>query len=207
MGATAEVRWFYPGDVPEAVSAWFDALPGELTEEQRTDHYLRPTDGALGLKWREGQLEIKRRDAEGERAGITEHVAGRLERWRKWSFDAAERTSEERAYWIGVAKTRWKRRYRVGADGHVTPYAGTDRLEDGCDVEVTAINVQGDTWWSVCLEAFGNEAALQNTLMQTAQHVFRITAPPVLEEAQSKGYAAWLLESVRQSAFSDQPKS
>ena len=195
MDATAEVRWFYPGEVPDVTSAWFGALPGELTKERRTDRYLRPTDVALNLKWREGQLEIKRRDAEGESASITETVAGRLERWRKWSFEATERTSEESAYWIDVAKVRWKRRYRVGADGHVTPYAGTDRLENGCDVEVTALRVQGETWWSVCLEAFGAEASLRTTLTHTAQHVFRTAAPPTLEEAHAMGYAAWLLES------------
>ncbi|MGI9174924.1 MAG: hypothetical protein ACR2GR_06365 [Rhodothermales bacterium] len=207
MGATAEVRWFYPGDVPEAVSTWFEALPGDRTEERRTDRYLRPTDAALNLKWREGQLEIKRRDAEGEHAEITESVAGRLERWRKWSFDATERTSTESAYWIDVAKTRWKRRYRVEAGGRVTAYAGTDRLEDGCDVEVTILSVQGEPWWSVCLEAFGDEASLQGTLMHTAQHVFRIAAPPALEEAHSKGYAAWLLESVEPAALSVRPES
>ena len=197
MGATAEVRWFYPGSVPEEVGAWFRALPGEPTEEARTDRYLRPTDAALNLKVREGQVEVKRRDAEGDLVRVHENVTGRIERWRKWSFDAAERTSADGAFWMTVAKARRKIRYRIEPDGQVVAHLGEERLTKGCDLEVARIAIQDDRWWSLCLEAFGDEAAVHDTLVRTAHHVFGTGHPPRLDAAHSKGYAAWLMSLER----------
>ena len=193
MGATAEVRWFYAGDVPEAADAWFRALPGEPTEEARTDRYLRPTDAALNLKVREGQVEIKRRDAEGDRVPFQKDVVGHVERWRKWSFDAAERTSADGTFWVAVAKTRRKLRYRIGPDGQVIAHRDEAPPANGCDLEVTRIAVGDDRWWSVCLEAFGDEADVRDTLLRTARYVFAIGHPPPLDAAHAMGYAAWLL--------------
>ena len=206
MNATAEVRWFYAGDVPEAADVWLEALPGQPSEAARTDRYLRPTDAALGVKLREGQLEIKRRDAPGDPCQFHPRVTGRVERWRKWSFDAGERTSDVppwtsvagAALWVDVAKTRRKIRYRVEPDGQVVAYAGEAAPENGCDLELTRVAVADVRWWSVCLEAFGDERALRDTLLQTARYVFETSVPPSLDEAHSKGYAAWLL------ALSDQ---
>lgn len=199
MRATAEVRWFYKGDVPEAVVAWFGALPGEPAEEARTDRYLRPTDAALNLKWREGQVEVKRRDAPGDLFRFHQRATGRIEPWRKWSFDVAERTSArtsgDGALWADVSKARRKIAYRIGEEGRVVVHRDAGAPLNGCDLELTRLHAKGAAWWSVCLEAFGDERALRDTLTRTARYVFEAAAaPPLLDAAHSMGYAAWLLD-------------
>src|SRR5207302_10844196 len=59
MFTTAEVRWFFEGPIPDEIEQWscsslaLDAAP-------REDHYLLfPAALCLGLKLREGWLEIK----------------------------------------------------------------------------------------------------------------------------------------------------
>lgn len=63
MYPTAEVRWFHRGKVPLDVMAWFLRLHGEPEEPgHRVDYYLRLSDAdALGIKLRDGRIEIKTR--------------------------------------------------------------------------------------------------------------------------------------------------
>ena len=64
---TLEVRWFFPGTIPEpGVKDWFLHTPrfgAELTDEHgkaREDIYLlTPGTTAMGPKLREGRFEIK----------------------------------------------------------------------------------------------------------------------------------------------------
>ncbi|MFN2285080.1 MAG: hypothetical protein ACK2UQ_11710, partial [Anaerolineae bacterium] len=63
MFPTVETRWFYPGIIPSDVLAWYHY--GERAPEAqptRIDYYLRLSDhGDLGIKLREGRIEIKQR--------------------------------------------------------------------------------------------------------------------------------------------------
>ena len=61
--STTEVRWFRRGSIPQSVRQWFSTL-GRQPEFQppRLDYYLRLLDGdALGIKIREGKVEVKQR--------------------------------------------------------------------------------------------------------------------------------------------------
>jgi hypothetical protein len=65
--------------------------------------------------------------------------------------------------------------------------------ERGCAAELTTIQVEGQEWWSLGLEAFGEENSLAETLMRTARHVL----PPEqlsfsFDAAHSYGYPRWL---------------
>ncbi|MGL4619835.1 MAG: hypothetical protein ACRCZS_12370, partial [Chroococcidiopsis sp.] len=65
-----ELRWFISGELPLEVSSWFeqDKLGGQLqAPETREDVYLYvPECEYMGLKLRQGRLEIKWRQAELE---------------------------------------------------------------------------------------------------------------------------------------------
>ena len=41
MYASAEVRWFFRGVLPDAVLRWFEAVAGAHPWEERTDEYVR----------------------------------------------------------------------------------------------------------------------------------------------------------------------
>ena len=175
---TAEVRWFRPGEVPADVRAWFDGLGPETEPQSRTDCYLAPASAALGVKLREGQVEVKRRG--GVWAPLT---TGRseapVESWTKWSFALAEAVGgapETEDDWVAVQKTRWQR------------HAGE------CALELSRVEVAGVPWWSVCLEATGPDAdARRAALAEAARQWLGADDAPALTAADAQGYPAWLL--------------
>lgn len=166
---TAEVRWFCRGPLPDAVAAWFDAHGPASPVERRTDHYLAPTDPALGVKVRDGRIEAKRREA----VLATVHAGARVERWTKWSFPLAGGAYPD-AGWVAVEKARRQRGARVDA--------GT------CGMELTTAQVGGAAWWTVGLEAVGPDPAAA----LAAGAARWLAAPPPL--GAPLGYPAWLLQ-------------
>lgn len=201
MYPTMEIRWFYQGQLPPEVAAWFVRL-GPPAEEQpgRTDHYLRlPGNEALGIKLREGRLELKRRESQPETADFHPQVSGWLARWRKWSFPLAESDSPlpgPDTAWVAVEKRRRLRRYRVASGREVELVLGETEPAQGCEFELSQIEAAGRQWWSVCFEAFGDEANLERYLRLTARHVFGIAEPPLFALEDSHSYPAWLEEIV-----------
>ena len=176
---TAEARWFRRGPTPDAVAAWFDALGPPVEPASRTDRYLRPTDAALGVKLREGRVEAKRRD--GTAGPLT---AGRaeatVETWTKWSFALSEAPEVGEA-WVEVAKTRRQREHEAG-DG-------------ACRLELSEVEVGGEAWWSVCLEADGPSAeARQRALATAAVRWLGRADAPALSADDARSYPAWLRE-------------
>ena len=195
MLASAEVRWFYRGNPRDAVTEWFDTFD-PTTEPSRTDWYLQPTDAAMNVKWREGRIEAKRRDAPGEAVAFAENIHGLLERWRKWSFPLAEEAGanlSEQALWQAVEKSRLMKKFRRDEKGRIVPVPADGYPDAGCQVELASLETKGEMWWSLCFESFGPEAPLRDLLVETAAYVFSKGTPPTLELAHSDGYAAWLL--------------
>ncbi len=194
MRATAEVRWFLAGPIPDHVAAWFAGLAeGEPTAATRTDRYLCPTGPALNVKLREGQLEVKRRDAEGMKAALHPRIIGQEERWRKWSFavQGGEAANDER--WLAVAKTRRLLAYQVEEDGQVRRVSGSEAPASGCEVELSQVEAGRQVFWSLCFESYGDEDRLHEMLHRTAAHVFHHGDPPSLASTDSFSYPAWLM--------------
>jgi hypothetical protein len=188
---TDEVRWFRPGGAPDAVLAWFAGLPGPAGDERRVDEYLElPQIASLGIKLRRGLLEVKRlRLAHGEAAW--RGFAGRPARWEKWSFRLTEDDGAART-WTPVEKWRRQRTLRVGGDGAVAPVAPGERVDRGCSVEVTRLDVRATRWWSLGFEATGEEADLRRTLDHAVDYVAGTGPPFELAAADSLDYPAWL---------------
>ena len=98
---TCEVRWFDQGGIPADLHAWFDALGEQEIQPPRTDLYLAGLDASVGIKLRQGLLEIKPRQADlGERMFLP-GVIGRAATWAKWSFPPGE------GEWPGVDSAHW----------------------------------------------------------------------------------------------------
>ena len=200
MYATVEVRWFYRGPIPPPVKAWFErGGPGVERQPVRVDHYLQlPSGDNLNIKLRQGRIEIKRRTAPARMTQFHERAAGAVEAWQKWSFElaapdsAGTRCLSPPSAWIPVRKARRLRTYQVtgGLAGAAEPASETP--DRGCEVELTHVDVLGETWWTLAFEAFGPEAGLQETLLLVAERVFGDDEPPQLRANASYGYAAWL---------------
>ena len=169
---SAEVRWFGRGEIPDEVEAWFGGLAPDGPEpdtETRTDRYLAPSSDALGVKLREGLVEAKRRESTLGTLAVG-GARAEAEVWVKWSFELAEDVEGLGDEWIAVAKSR------------------RQRHADGCALELSRLELDGEAWWSVCVEASGPspESALADAALQ-----WLATAPP-LPASQARGYPAWL---------------
>jgi hypothetical protein len=200
MFPTVEVRWFYRGQVPLEVEAWFHQGAGRVEiHASREDHYLRLRDTyELGIKLRQGQIEIKQRVLRPGLVRFHERVSGIVEHWRKWSFQLAEpytalsSIAVPTASWIPVRKERMLRTYRLTIDTGVVPVSSSQSSPEGCELELSKVHVVEQDWWTLAFEAFGEESVLQEQLERVARHVFAADRPPSLNASQSRGYADWL---------------
>jgi hypothetical protein len=202
--STLEIRWFLRGPIPDSVSDWFLALgsePGTLSP--RVDHYLRtPGKPGLGIKLREGGLEVKVREAEEGLVRLRGGMVGLLERWTKWRFDillaptTEGRVSGPDTRWTAVEKRRTVRRYTTTADGQVVEVACGTIPTAGCATELASVSVSGSTWWTLAFEAHGEEWRLRSEFEAVTQHCLSGSAPPELSEPASRGYPAFLCGEV-----------
>jgi hypothetical protein len=195
---TAEVRWFYPGAAPERMAAWFTHVDAATeVEPPRVDHYLRvlETDG-IGIKYREGRIEIKQRHASVP-VTLIPRAIGLVELWRKWGFGLAAYAEngavfEEDAEWISVEKRRWVRTYRPGPDGAIEVTQRSLLPQCECSVELTEVLVGDQAWWTLGFEASGEETTLKRSLEAVVCHVINHMPVHTFDLAHSYGYPRWL---------------
>ena len=200
MFPTMEVRWFYKGTVSPEASQWFQQ--GERRPEEqppRVDYYLCLSDrDSLGIKLREGRIEVKRRHRQHGVVRLGERVTGLVEHWRKWSFELAEGSRNlasivvPPASWIVVKKERKLRRYRLAEDQKIVAVPVGEYNIRGCNLELTSISVKGKEWWSLSFEAFGVETAVYGSLVHVAQRLLATGESPILDAQDSYGYPKWL---------------
>jgi len=187
MDRTAELRWFFRGQPPAPVVAWFEATADP--PRSRSDVYLAlgGTD-ALGVKIRGGttRLELKLRPRPPETLALPVAVSGQLEEWQRWSFSRPAITRLLPR--LGLPGEPW---VKVGKRRRLTtiPYRG----DAGCRVELTALAVRGQTWSTVGFEAFGPEPDLVPALKAAAERFFaEVDLPGGLGADLSCGYPGWL---------------
>lgn len=179
--ATIETRWFFEGDSshhPE-LRRWFEtASPCPRAANVQAPEWkgraggepdvylLMPGCTDMGIKWREGTLQIKGRveDLGTRRFGLRHE--GRVQRWIKWTyaevpaayrslFAAGEQPHLETA---AVHKTRALRMISLdaGAPEEVVPGLVFER---GMGFEMTDLERGGRQYCSIAFEAFPFDAA------------------------------------------------
>ena len=199
MLATEEIRWFFAGAIPLPVTAWFEAQICTVpAQPPRTDFYLRLAEGdSLGIKLRQGRMEVKQREGTSRLVQLGQRAAGRVESWRKWSFELAE-TEESvagTAQWLGVWKARRWCLFVVGENGRITPAPTDATLEQGCACELTDVRLadSSELWWSLGFESFGGTAVTRRErLLSVARQFLGQDGAPILDVEQSYSYPRWL---------------
>ncbi len=197
MFHTAEVRWFYPGDLPTDILAWFTT--GQIiTAEERTDHYLIfPGCETIGVKIRTGQFEIKALKGGSEVVQFADTVTGRSDCWVKWShsqpdIDWLQTLDRTQNRWIDVTKVRRQRRYAI-EQGQVREVDLDTAIPEGGAIELTHIRAGGGAWWTLALEAYGEPNRMRATLQYIAETFFARYPPPYrFDTTRSCSYPVWL---------------
>jgi len=202
MFPTVEVRWFYQGTIPRDIQTWFDQIDDQgaqpISQPPRTDTYLLEADNtSLGIKLRQGRIEIKQRLEVFGHVNFGQDIHGVIERWRKWSFMIAPEQNNLLCpatlgiTWIDVHKRRSLYNYQIkGQRIECVPLP--DYSSGGCNFELTRIHIAGKTCWSLGLEAFGDENSNYNRLEIVAKYIFTKSLTHSLNAQDSYGYPQWL---------------
>jgi hypothetical protein len=195
---SVETRWFFPGRPTPQATAWLRAIAGNESpkvQDPRYDTYLvQPGNHALGVKLREGKLEIKRREADYGLVRWHERAAGRVGRWLKWGFEDPSLRRDGPIPvpgWVIVRKERTQVKFRLDNSGPPT-LAGGGNVPRGCAIEITALEVVGEAWWTIACEAFGHEERLRDDLDRAVAHLTASPDAPALEAYRSLDYPEWL---------------
>lgn len=207
MLTTYELRWFYPGEIPEGIELWFKQyclINSHEPREERSDLYLFSTESEfLGIKLRQGRLEVKWRTAELGVVNFGSFVEGKVQKWRKWL--CCDSTGEsfqpslvaDNPIWVNVDKIRYSQFYQVLPDSLVQPVPETEGIDNGCSVELTHLVMRENPWWSLAFEARGEDAFLMNNLQATARRVFNNYRGLNLLTLNSYAYPTWLTLNCR----------
>jgi len=194
---TAEIRWFVKGDIPKTVHSWFKKHTGIYEEQpERTDVYLDIKDsGNLGIKFREGRFEVKQLINELDILTLPPQVTGKAELWKKWSFNSAEselpHADIKKGEWIEVTKTRQLQKLIFDQKGNI--HGGFDQFQsDGCNVELTKVEINQSVWWTLGLETYGKGDNLNNNLQSAFEFVFSNFKLSLFRQESSYGYPAWI---------------
>lgn len=187
MELSVEMRWFWSGASHDAIFRALAERLGLAAAQSRTDHYLVFPGPGLGVKFREGRLEIKQclgRRAEQGWAGIMEH-------WAKWSADAAPDHLRGNGTWRAVRKSRRLLVLVAEGSGLIPAPSGADPGE-GCNLEVTELETNGTRAWTLGFEAFGASGREQLLELALGRHAADLASIPV-SPAQSMSYPDWLM--------------
>lgn len=197
MLTSVELRWFKHGALPEEIAQWFQQYEGVAPPEEREDIYLYvPENDYMGLKLRQGRLEIKWRKAQLGILRFRDTIEGKAEKWVKWLCEDPTQESFQLQdvmgkSWVSVKKRRFQRRYQF-ADRLIKAVGVNESINQGCNVELTQLIIIGNQWWSIAFEAFGEDERLMDSLKSVASEVFQTYRGLELLAKDSYAYPSWL---------------
>jgi hypothetical protein len=198
MKLSAEVRFWWAGELPEAVRTWFaarDTPPGGGKE--RTDLYLLDRKSTeVGIKSRNGKrTEVKSLFDLGP-AVLPAPFDARVEFWSKSASQALDLSGLPTAR---VVKRRRLRTFDMKGGLHEVAVGEDEapldgrQIESGCNAELTEItgDASAGTWWTAALEGFGPLPGLHRNLAAVAA---AMPLPQSDPPSFMGSYPAWLAQ-------------
>jgi hypothetical protein len=202
MYSTIELRWFYPGELPLDILDWFNGLdsPPNLPDS-RADIYLQPVNADVGVKLRQGNLELKYRQQNWGEIQIGSNLTGRVESWSKWICvdDIPDRLTiakmEGKSGWMRVEKVRSQRLYRVNFTGGCQLLPITKPEDGAAAIEVTKLKLADRDWWTIACEYLGDDLQPDRELKLLVSSLLDGCNLP-RSTSISCGYPEWLMEEL-----------
>lgn len=212
--SSREVRWFIEGSLQEndGLLRWFHSaepfarqgdVPAPALEGRLDDapdvYLLLPGHTDMGIKWREGMLQIKGRVASVGSASYRSRHEGIVERWIKWSYaDLPEHyralfQSGQQRHPVSVSKRRAVR--LVDLQQGVAGAMEVDQktwLDCGIAAEITDLEVGKEKYCTLGFEAFPDSAISREVFDGAVTAFLDALGEPVLRAGQSMSYPAWL---------------
>ena len=211
-----EVRWFFEGtsDQNESLGRWFKTVApvpknpdlGPPVWQHRLDdkpdvYLIIPGSIDMGIKWREGELQIKGCVASlGTQVFCGRHQ-GKVERWVKWSYPDMPPAykklflsgHEQDLLTIAVKKVRALRKVRVNTiTGQPEEVESTSQIDRGLGIEITDLQIDGNAYCTLAVEAFPDDSATGNTFTEVVEAFLGDLTDINLNTDHSKSYPSWL---------------
>ena len=198
MYASTEIRWFFEKENDQIID-WF-ARKGISYQSirKRTDHYLRYGQEDIGIKLREGRVEVKCRTSVPEERAVGSRADGYLESWTKWSFGITRQDPwAEKIINLQIGKNEWITvdKWRLGVKrtydekGALIFRNISDNVPSACQIEFTRLLVNGSTYFTFGIEWYG-----ETFVPLGAPALDGILGDSVFSHDQSMGYAAFLMK-------------
>lgn len=195
---TVELRWFFsePVRFDEYLVSFNPTILVEVENQPtRHDFYLLDSGERIGIKWREGNIEIKQQQSEAE-TYENNNVVGYLEHWEKWSFPlAGPGDFRPTNRWLKISKRRRLLTLAYDATTRgVSPVADDQAVVNRCELEYTQLRVADRDYYTLGAEASGESAHLQETLLRTMDYLAENSNLNCLNltRARSSNYARWI---------------
>lgn len=190
-----EIRWFTKGALPVR---WMDAHRslgyGGTIFEERTDRYLRfRTTDDLGVKIRDGRLEIKQRLTAPNVRTLPIHSPPVPERWMKYSWEspAVGQLHFSRSAWRDVFKRRRLVTLAPEHNGNYQLLPQSDRA--GIQIELTELtDVDKAAWWTIGFECGTCLAFTALYFLEQVRFFLRFFPLAELNDSVITGYPGWL---------------
>jgi len=209
MISSHEVRWFLEGGIDQhpALRHWVeeDAKDPQWIGRLggKPDAYLLiPGASDMGIKWREGQLQIKGLECALGTQKFTGSFEGIVERWIKWGYEGKSvegafsqwfKPSQDAPRIVEVHKTRCLRKVRLN------PFAAMPievdsktSIDRGGALEVTDLRVGVQAFTSVAFETFPNDSGMHRDFSVFVNAFLGRLSSVELTESNSMSYPAWL---------------
>jgi hypothetical protein len=179
------VRWIRPGRPANEIDHWFSRF-AQVPETRDDDYLISPRLPGLSIKIRGGaSFEVKQHRGVVGALDIAGAAAGSIDSWIKRSIPLTGGVDvscpQEGSAWRRVSKRRQIARFPIDASG------GPD-----CSVELTEVEVAGQSWWTLGFEAGGRGAL--GRIKHTAAVVFAEPLPTAsaFRAGEACSYADWI---------------
>lgn len=214
--ASHEVRWFFEGGASqhETLKRWFEAVApiprnpdvGPPSWKSRLDdqpdvYLIVPGSDNMGIKWREGELQIKGCISSlGTQVFCGRHQ-GAIERWVKWSYASIPfayqslffSEKEDGLVTVPVRKTRALRKVRIDTLTGQPQEVGSETIVDrGIGFEFTDLEVGGKAYCSLAFEAYPDDSAIDAAFTRVVEAFLDGLVETDLTSVQSHSYPSWL---------------
>ncbi|MCK0159167.1 hypothetical protein [Allomuricauda sp. F6463D] len=204
MHRTREIRWFFQNE-KEQLTNWFQQL-NCTSMRSRTDFYLDINNEDIGIKLREGKIEVKHRIGTRANGGLNHNIWGCFDEFLKWSFNVQEQDRVlskiidfEHCEWIPVQKKqKVVQLTAVNGENKLKPIS--EHLTSGCQLEYSTITIFNQKWYTLALEWFGEPyVELENSIISEMMGSIK------LHMKESFGYANFLskLSHTKPNRFSE----
>jgi hypothetical protein len=190
-----ELRWFYRGILPDEIANWFDPL-GEtrLALDSRSDFYLQSSSLDVGVKIRQGNLELKHRQQQFGKIELDGFGESQVEQWSKWICvdRSAHSLAAEKQGWIRVDKVRQQRLYRVTFVDPIQLTPSDIPRENAVAIEITDLQLRGQSWWTIACEYLGHNISIDRQFLPLVQLLLIDFPFSIATPSMSCGYPQWL---------------